>query len=393
MTLHLPVPSRRALLTGSLALMAAAPLRGALFAGAPSEETLRTRIRSQFGEDGAARKRLRELAAAETLSGVVAIALGKDIVFREAYGMADRAKGIPNRFDTRFNLASMGKMFTALAIARLAEQGRLSWQDPVARHLPNLPQAWSGIAIDHLLSHRSGLGSYFASPLYAGKLAREGRTISDYMEVVLQDRPKSEPGSAYSYSNNGYVLLGAVIEQLTGKSYFQAVSDLVYSRAGMRHTAHTTLDELGPGDARGYTNGCFARPPSQCTAKPLDEVSGGGLRGTPAGGVYSNAPDLLRFSQALRAGKIVRPATLDLMTRRHVDGMPQGGPIDGYGYGFGLLRIGGHETFGHNGGTPGATSQLDMLPTPALTMLVLANADSGQRPVSGLLRRSLLVEA
>lgn len=393
MSLPLPLTDRRAFMAGSLAIVSGAALTGAGSDTTESAAVLRRRALDQFGRAGAGRKRLDELAAQGILSGVVAIAIGGEIVVQEAYGMANRSSRLRNTFDTRFNVASMGKMFTALAIARLAEQGRLAWKDPVSRHVKDLPEAFSEITVDHLLSHRSGLGSYFASPLYAAKLARKGRTIEDYMEAVVEDRPKFAPGSAFSYSNNGYVLLGAVIEAVTRRDYFSQVRDLVYARAGMRHTSHTALDQLRPGDARGYTNGCFARPPAQCAARPMEEVVDGGLRGTPAGGVYSNAPDLLRFAQALQSGKIVRPSTLELMVQRHVDSTPPGAPIDGYGYGFGLLNIGGFATFGHNGGTPGAAGQLDMLDKPNVAMLVLSNADSGQRPASSVVRRATLIGA
>ncbi len=210
------------------------------------------------------------------------------------------------------------------------------------------------------------------------------------MQAVLQDQPRLPIGSAYGYSNNGYVLLGAVIESILNKDYFTAVEELVYRPAGMRQTSHTSTDRLGRNDARGYTKGCSARPPSQCTPQPKWEPVSGGLRGTPAGGVYSSVPDLLQFTRALRTGRLVRPNTLKLMTRRHVDEMPPGGPIEGYGYGFGLLRVNGVETFGHNGGTRGATSQLDMVSKPALTTIVLTNVDNAQRAVSGILRRALL---
>jgi CubicO group peptidase (beta-lactamase class C family) len=386
-----PGPSRRRLIRGSVAA-AAAFLVSATVAAEPQkldDNELRRRALRQLGPGGDTRAELDALAAAGRLSGVLGVALGPESLFSTAYGLADRDRRIPNRPATQFNIASMSKMFTAVAVARLAERGRVGWHDPVSHHVRNLPRAFEGITIDHLLTHRSGLGSYFASPFYADRLQSNGRTVADYMVAVKQDRPSFQPGAAYAYSNNGYVLLGAVIQAVTGMDYFQAVEELVYRPAGMRHTAHLTLDDLGADVARGYTAGCLARPPSQCTPSAPRQAAGG-YRGTPAGGAYSTLGDMLRFSTALRAGRLVRPATLELMTRRHVEIARPGLPMDGYGYGFGLLNIHGRGSFGHNGGTPGATCQLDIFSQSSLTLVVLTNIDGGQRQASTLLRRALL---
>jgi CubicO group peptidase (beta-lactamase class C family) len=378
------------MLTGMLGLIAAAPVTALAPAGGSGAIAidLETAVR-RFAPGGEARTALDALAADGRLSGVIAIAERDRILFQQAWGMADFAKGIRNRVDTRFNLASIGKMFTAVTIARLAEQGRLSWQDRLVDHVADLPDAFSAITIDHLLSHRSGLGSYFASPLYPA-VARTGTRVENYLAIVREERPAFDPGSAFLYSNSGFVLLGAVIERVTGRDFFEVLETDVYRSAGMKRTEHLRLDRLGTGAARGYTRGCFARPPSACTPTELREVTEAGLRGTPAGGGYSTVGDLVSFAHALRSGKLVRPDTLELMTRRHVGVARPGGPIDGYGYGFGHLRIGGRETFGHNGGTAGATAQIDLLKDEPLTIVVLTNSDTGQRLASAITRKALL---
>lgn len=329
------------------------------------------------------------MAAKGALSGVVVAEAGGKRLLGRTYGLANRETGETNHLDTQFNLASIGKMFTAVAVGRLADQGRIRWGDPITKHVADLPPEFREITVEHLLTHRAGLGSYFTSPLYAAEVQKRGRTVTDYMAIVRADRPAFAPGAEFLYSNNGYVLLGALIEAVTGRDYYDAVSRLVYGPAGMKRTAHLTVEELKAGVARGYTAGCFARPPSMCTPGPAVEARDSlGFRGTPAGGVYSTANDLLAFARALHAGRLVRPETLALMRRPHVEMTRPGGPQDAYGYGFGIVRVGGRELFGHNGGTPGFGAQVDMASDAGLTMIVLTNLDGGQRGSSAALRRA-----
>jgi CubicO group peptidase (beta-lactamase class C family) len=389
--------SRRAALAGLLTLGPALPS----FAQAPAPPTppapktagmsadqFAAHIRAQLAEGGPVDKTLADMAAAEAMSGAVLVALDGKPLFRKAYGFADKAAGRRNTPETRFAISSCNKMFTATVIGRLLERGRLKLQDRLSDHLPDMPrESASRVTLAQLLSHTAGFGSYMGHPDYARAKAA-ARTVADYMALVRDEPLQFEPGSRYAYSNSGYVMLGAVIERLTGRDYFEVVADEVYRPGGMRSTGHFALDDRTPGKAVGYTNGCFARP--NCTSTDWTDATGiWGVRGTPAGGGYSTVDDLLRFANALKAGRLLKPATRDLFIARHVAMDRTGGPIDGYGYGFGDKLVKGLRTIGHNGGTPGATAQLDMFETRPLTLVVLTNYDGAQRPVSALLRREL----
>ncbi|HYH79477.1 MAG TPA: serine hydrolase domain-containing protein, partial [Longimicrobium sp.] len=165
-------------------------------------------------------------------SGVVMVAKDGRPVFQRAYGMADRARGIPNALETQFNLGSMNKMFTAVSIAQLVAQGKLSYQDPVSKHIPDFPTraAAEKIRIEHLLTHTSGLGSYFNPRFFAERPA----TVAAIMDVARQDTALAfEPGKGWRYSNTGFLLLGAIIEKVTGQDYYDYVRDHVFTPAGM----------------------------------------------------------------------------------------------------------------------------------------------------------------
>lgn len=329
------------------------------------------------------------LAQQGRFSGVVLAAVEGRPLLHKACGLANRATGAPNRLDSRFNIASAGKMFTTVAIGQLIEAGRVGLDDPVARHIPDIrPDIGGRVTIRHLLTHSSGLGSYFASPLWNERRAGLA-SLDDFLALSAGEPLQFTPGERYEYSNSGFVLLGAVIQRVTGRDFYDAVQARVFDPAGMTGTGYPVWDDAAADLAIPYTNGCFMRPPDQCTpgdwqdARPM-----GGRRGSPAGGGVSTAGDLHRFVEALKGGRLLRPETLALMTAEQGRMTRQGGPIDAYGLGFGRLTVHGHPTWGHNGGTVGAQAQVDVFETGPLTLIVLSNQDGGQRPASSALRRA-----
>ena len=239
---------------------------------------------------------LAKLVAADLFSGSVVVAHdGKPILCR-AYGLASRAHDVPNRTDTKFNLGSMNKMFTAVAVAQLAEKGRLAFTDPVGKHLPDYPNkaVAEKVTLHHLLTHTSGVGDYF-NDKYMEAAKDRFRTVRDFFPLFVDKPLEFEPGSRFRYSNAGFMILGAVIEKVSGQSYFDYVRDHVYKPAGMTDTDAYEMDQDTPNLATGYTR---MNLQGQSVAGPrrnnlfLHVVKGG-----PAGGGFSTAEDLIRFAR------------------------------------------------------------------------------------------------
>ncbi len=362
----------------------AAPVSRQAAPNSVNRSLIESRIAQQFGPSGAARAKLDALAGEDRLSGVVAIALGNKILYSGQWGKSDRTIGRAVNMDTRFDLASTGKLFTAVAIGQLMQQKKIELSDPVGRWVKDLPAAIAALTVEQLLTHRSGLHSYFNSPLWPG-LSANGTKVSDYMRAVVADVPTRT--GEFQYSNNGYVLLGALVEAVAKEDYYDYVARHIFRPAGMRATGYDI--DPNPANALRYTKGCFARPPSQCTPAADWKVAPGGRRGTPAGGAYSTAKDMIRFAQALRSGKLLSRPMLLRMTAPVLD-LPEGGPADAQSLGFGRVNVAqGVDLFGHNGGTPGAASQLDMLIAPELTIVVLTNVDGAQRQATAIVRRAI----
>jgi D-alanyl-D-alanine carboxypeptidase len=190
-------------------------------------------------------------ARRDEFSGVVLVAKGERTIFHRAYGLADRSWRIPNRLDTRFNLASMNKMFTAVAIAQLVEAGQLHLEDTLGTILPDYPNqdAARTITIAHLLSHTAGLGMLFDRPGFDRR--KRYRTSSDYFPLFAAEPLLFEPGTASAYSNEGFVVLGAVVEKLAGVSYFDYVRERIFHPLDMSSTESYAIDDVVPNLAVG----------------------------------------------------------------------------------------------------------------------------------------------
>lgn len=312
-------------------------------------------------------------------SGVVLLARGDEVVLERTAGEADREHHVPVTAETLFGLASMNKMFTAVAIGRLVDQGRLAWKDPVEKHLPGwLPEAARGTTVDALLTHRSGLGDYLDSIRTDPKI-RETRVLSDYRDLIRTSPVEPAPEGGLRYSNTGYLVLGALIEAVTGRDYFEFVRQEVFAPAGMTRTDSWCRDEIVEGRAIGYV------PPGEAAAAGLgngwrSNSALQGIRGTSAGGGYSTARDLLRFARALVTGKLVRPETLETMLSPQARFLP--GSEYGYGFVLGGTREGG-RVFGHSGGFPGVSGELKVYGDGSWTLVVLSNVSGGAGELVG----------
>ena len=244
---------------------------------------------------------LDSLSAAGQFSGVVVLARQGQPVFQHAYGLADRAAGRRNEVETAFNLGSINKVFTQTAIRQLAAAGKLDLDSTLAKYWPDYPNAEVArrVTIRQLLQHRSGIGgNIFAAP--AGGRRHDVRHNRDYLPLFVNEPLQFEPGSRQQYSNAGYVVLGMLVERLSGEDYYEYVRRHVYAPAGMTRTAAWTVDSLPPNTALGYTT--RDEDDAAVAAHPNTETLPG--RGSSAGGGYSTAGDLVRFLQALREQKV-----------------------------------------------------------------------------------------
>lgn len=241
---------------------------------------------------------VKALAAADEFSGAVLLAKDGKPVFQQAYGLAEMAFQVPNRTDTKFNLGSIPKMFTRVAIDQLAEQGKLSLDDTIAKHLPAYPnqEVAAKVTIRQLIDHSSGLGDIF-NDLYREANKDRFREPRDYFELFANEPLLFEPGTGEEYSNAGYVVLGAIVEAASGQNYFEYVQQHVFQPAGMTNTGSWELDTPVPNRAVGYTK----RNPTS-NGERRNVLFWQLFKGSPAGGAYSTVDDLLKFDRALRAG-------------------------------------------------------------------------------------------
>ena len=239
---------------------------------------------------------LDSLARADRFSGAALLVKGDSVLFQHAYGLASREKRVPNQLDTRFNLGSINKIFTTVAIQQLAEGGKLALDSTIDRYLPDYAKAnGARITVRQLLDHRGGVPDVFGER-YDRVGASNIKTMSDWYALIRDEPLRFPPGTQQQYSNGGYVLLGMIIERLSGESYYDYVRRHIYEPAGMTRTGHLMNAAAEPARAVPYTG-------AGETAPPVPALLPG--RGSSAGGGYSTVGDLVRFAQALRAGKLI----------------------------------------------------------------------------------------
>jgi CubicO group peptidase (beta-lactamase class C family) len=263
----------------------------------------------------------------------------------------------------------MNKMFTSVAIMQLVERGLLSVDDPIGSYVDEtwLPKEIADVVtIHHLLTHTSGLGSYFNETFENGSRLR-WREVEDYKELIYTDTLAFEPGTDWSYSNSGMFMLGVVIESATGEDYFDYVRENIYAPAGMENTDCYDMDCPIENLAIGYwrSSGC----PGGWKNNYYEHV----IRGGPAGGGFSTSRDLWRFARALQTGKLVSETSLEQLWTDHFEA--------GYGYGFGISEGAGGKVVGHGGGFTGINANLDMFLDSGYVSVVMTNYDGAGAPV------------
>ncbi|HEV2805571.1 MAG TPA: serine hydrolase domain-containing protein [Chthoniobacterales bacterium] len=311
---------------------------------------------------------LDSLATENKLSGVLLVAKNGVTVASKAAGIANKATNAAIDLDTKFNLGSMNKMFTAVAIAQLAQAGKLAFNDTIAKHLPDYPnkEVAEKVTLDQLLTHTSGMGMYWNEKFMAQR--EKLLTVAAHLPLFAADPLAFPPGEKFQYSNAGYMVLGAIIEKVSGQDYYSYVHDHVYRPAGMSNTGFYEPGKEIPNLAVGYTK---MSPDGKPQQEIRDNNSLREVKGGPAGGGYSTAPDLVKFQQALFSYKLLDKAHTELVTTGKVDG-PRGMK---YGYGFGTNDAGAKHSVGHNGGSPGVAANFEMFPESGYAAVELMNTD------------------
>ena len=307
---------------------------------------------------------LRKKTGADQFSGAAFLTKGGRTLFSGAYGQADRERRIANTVDTRFRIGSMNKMFTAVATLQLIEQGKLALDDTVGEHLRGYPNkdVASKVTVRHLLTHTGGTGDIFGPEYDANRL--QLREHSDYVKLYGSRAPEFEPGSQFRYSNYGFVLLGAIIETVSGQSYYDYVRDHVFGPAGMTSTDSLPESVEVPNRSIGYTSAG-----AQSWQPNTDWLP---WRGTAAGGGYSTVGDVARFADALTSHRLLSPASTELL----ITGKVAVGPGIRYAFGFADARDkNANGWVGHSGGAPGMNGDLKIYLKSGYVLVVLANLD------------------
>ncbi len=305
---------------------------------------------------------LKQQAAAGQFSGTVLVADGERSLLNAGYGFANRATRAPNTPQTQFCIASIGKLFTAVAVGQLAEQHKLSFDATVGQYVTGLPARIADhVTIGELLDMTSGLDNVVLSR------ANVPRTLSGMVTVIAKEPLQFAPGTKTLYSNDGFVLLGAVIQRLSGESYSDYLRNHILDPAGMTRTGYSTyIPAQVPGMAHGYA----------LTGSKLEDISNQPQIANPSGGAYSTTGDLLRFAQALLDHKLLTPAmTATILTPRASAPQPGGPSVDEFTYGFAYQQENGITFIGHNGGTPGYTDQIDIYPSSGYVIVIFTNQD------------------
>jgi CubicO group peptidase (beta-lactamase class C family) len=298
--------------------------------------------------------RLNELVSADEFSGAVLLARRDKPIFQKAYGLASKEYNVPNRIDTKFNLGSINKIFTQVAVGQLAVQGKLSLDDKLGRYLPEYPnrQAAEKVTIRQLLDMTSGIGDFFG-PQFDAMSKSKLRTIKDFLPLFASQPLAFEPGTNHQYSNGAYVVLGAIIEKVSGQDYYEYVRDHIFKPAGMQDAGWYEGDNPTANMASGYTGeGVGARRNNMYT-RPA--------RGSSAGGGYATAEDLLKFSIALQTDKLQLPNFRE-PSATGKQGSPDAKPNSFSGVGIA-------------GGADGINAVLEVNSASGYTLVVMSNYD------------------
>jgi D-alanyl-D-alanine carboxypeptidase len=321
--------------------------------------------------------RLDEVAKDEDTGGTVLVTVGQEVLAHRCVGPADRASGLPITGRTRFALASLSKMFTATAVLLALQEHRIDVHTPVVELLPahRRPRTLDpSVTVHHLLTHTSGIGDYAEEDedlpgyvedygaLWVDRPVSAMQRPDDFLPLYADAPPVSAPGAEFHYCNAGFVLLGAVLEQVTGGVFVDVVTDTVLRPAGMASSGYLRTDDQLPDLAMGQLPPARAGDPWRSNVFSVPVIGGGD------GGAVATAADVERFLRALADGSLLGPELTARMLTRHV--LEDGDMWMGYG-----VYVGEDGRFGHDGGDPGVETFAMYYPAADACLVVLANVE------------------
>lgn len=316
------------------------------------------------------------LAATQTPGISVAVLRGSDTLVMKGYGLASLEPRRPATASTVYRIGSITKQFTSAAVMRLVERGKISLDDDMSKYLPGVPTHGRKVTIRQLLNHTSGIHSYTSSPEWSKTWATD-LTPAQIVAFVAGDSLDFEPGHGWLYNNTGYVLLGMVLEKVTGQPYAAYLQRDLFGPLGLRQTGYCPTRPTDTLFAAGYTSrdGTIRPAPFLSMTHPFS-----------AGALCSTVRDLVRWQRALAGGRVVSAASYARMTTP--DTLGYSGPPLQYGYGLVPSRLADRQSIGHSGGVNGFTSMGVYFPDDSLNIVVLSNSDGGPGPLAANIARA-----
>jgi CubicO group peptidase (beta-lactamase class C family) len=299
-------------------------------------------------------------------NGSVLVAEKGNVIYKKGFGLADMEWNIPNQPDTKHRLGSITKQFTATLIMQLVEQGKLKLDVPISTWLPDYPKKNGDvITIHHLLTHTSGIPNMTSFPGFVKDVMRNSFSPVQLVNISADSTLQFKPGERFAYSNSGYILLGYIIEKITGKPYQQVLQENIFTPLKMKNTGNDHHRTLLKNRASGYEkNGRL-----YVNADFID-------MSVPyaAGSMYSTVEDLYLWDQALYGNQLLRKENMELLFTKHI---PSGGGHYGYGWGVGEMTLGNTAerigTVGHGGGINGFNTQITRIPSDRSFIVLLNN--------------------
>jgi D-alanyl-D-alanine carboxypeptidase len=293
------------------------------------------------------------------IPGISVLVMRDDqVLLRDAYGKANIELDVPATPDNVYNVGSIAKTFTALTVMSLVEEGKLSLDDKVSKHVAKAPESWSEVTVRNLLSHTSGIPEY---ALIEGLGLIDEYTREFWWEKIGPLPLDFKTNTRFAYSNSNYTVLSEVIEKVGGKPYYEAVKERVFDKAGLTNSKFRQTNEIVPKLATGYykAGNTMIVSPSEASSSAYG-----------AGGIVTTVDDLAKFLHAVRDGRVVSPSTLKQMQtmNRTADGRKTT-----YGLGWFVRDLNGHPMYSHGGNTAGYSAGMAYFPDENLTVVVAGN--------------------